>query len=752
MTQTALRIDLTVNGVTLSVTQLSGTEGISELFAFEALVVSEDKNLDYGALIGDDAVLTLEHGATQRTIHGIVAEMTHARATSDAAVFHLRLVPRAWLLTLRTDCRIFQGVASLAEVVSKVLGDVRHRFALSKPYNARELYVQYRESDWAFLSRILEEQGVATFFEHDDEGSTLVVTDAPAAAGPALGAIEHAVDTGVLSGEGEKVTAFQLARRMAPKLVTARRVAYAQPGAYADYQAGVTGSNLEVYDYQPRQSAASQLAALDAASAAGSGDASSIRIASGARFALWNHPRGDLDREYLVTRVVHSAPEVPGKGYHCTFECIASSLSYSPPLRTPRPIVNGPQAATVIGETGEIDVDEAGRVLVRLHWDRVGADDGDANAVRVPVTQAFAGAGYGAMFVPRAGSHVLVEFLDGDPEKPVITGRAFNTLSPYPHPLPANKTVSAIRTRTSPPASDRHYHELLFEDRRGQEEVQLRAERRLRIHVENSDDSTAAKREVTVLGDDAERITGDQATTIAGKRVTVIGADGTAEAEATRTTIVEGDDALRVSGGRTVTIGVDAKGAEPANHLLHVYGSQRARIEGKERLRVVEARIADLGDGPQPIDDPDTTSYASSTTVRGDDLLAVGGSRRVVINGNEVHNVDGTLAQNVDGYVYQTYGGLETTVVTGGMSVRSAGGDLRLESIAGATKIGGNSVFVAAESNIEIRSATSISLVIGSLTDQGSWCRKITLDKDGVYLSNGDVTENLTGSHIKLNC
>ncbi|MFO0759233.1 MAG: type VI secretion system tip protein TssI/VgrG [Byssovorax sp.] len=768
MTKIPVTLTVTVNDTTLDVLEISGSEGVSMLFEIEIVARSKDIHQDLDALAGAGATLAFEHGTHTRSIHGVLGGLTQEQTTAESAVYRLWLVPEAWLLTQRVDYRIFQSPSSLGALFAVLLGAVPYSMALSKTIAPRDLYVQYGESDWDFLCRLMEEHGLYYYFEHRAEGCTLVITDYAQSTDVSVAALDFHDDQGALTGAAEVVTSFHFGKRIRPALVTTRAVSFDKPSQPTNEQAGKADSYFEVHSYQPAQSAESRLAALRIRAATGNGAAHTVRLASGSKITLGNHPRSDFDGEYFVTRVEHKGNTASfAAGYACSFECIPASTTYRPEAKTLRPTITGPQAATVVSSGDEIDVDEYGRVLVRMHWDRLGTDDGSGsltyNACRVPVAQAASGSAYGSMFIPRKGSYVLVEFLDGDPEKPVITGRAFNTLAQYPYSLPANKTISSIRTSITPYQSAAHFHELTFQDSAGSEEIYLRAERQLRVEVTDSDDGEDALREVTVNGDDTELVTGDQVINVVGKRSLLVGALADDEPLSVANNVtVTGDETISVSGDRTVTIGTATANSGSGNQSkTTVYGNESTTIRGVETRRVTLTRSIDVGSGTTPVDDDSAVViYTQDSSVRGSERAMVSDDQRLVVNGNQgvsiggsqTIEVSGSRTETIDMDVSQNFGSLTTTVMTGDVSVTSASGEVRIESYTDATKIGGNTIYLSAESNIEIRSATSITFVVGSLTDNGTWYRKITLDADGIYLSNGDVTEKLVGSQVKINC
>ncbi|WP_437328624.1 type VI secretion system Vgr family protein [Sorangium sp. So ce381] len=719
-----VRARLTIDGLktSLEVKELSGAEAMSQLYAFDITVECADTDLDLDALVAESAVLTLDHGASARHLHGIVSGFEQVHTSEHRAAYRATLVPEVWLLDQRYDCRIFQGVTT-AEVIERVLklgGVRRYEIVLQRSYEARDVCVQYRESDWAFLSRLMEEEGIFYYFEHTDAGATLMISDTAQVHSPiSPKELRYRPVTGALH-TGEGVDSFRFAQRVRPGKVTTRDVPFENPASVVDTAAEKgRHTDLAVFAYPASPAAEVRLDALQATAAVGQGEACSVRLAPGARFRLEDHPRESFNAEYLVTRLEHAARFDSKEGYRCTFECVPAGVAFRPPCRTPKPRIAGPQAATVVGTQGaEIETDGDGRVKVRLHWDRNGS--ASENACWVHVAQMASGAGYGAMHIPRVGSAVLVEFLDGDPDRPIVTGRVYTVVSPYPYALPAEKTRSALRTQSTPGGGG--YNELRFEDQSGREEVYLRAQRDLKLEALND-----ARRNVG--GDDALAVTGDrtkavggaETVTVSGARTVTVGAAETRTVAADQTTSVGADSWLSVAGDHTASVVGDRRDI--------VAGDRSACVGGDESVKVTGDRTVVV-----------TGAHAISSL---DDE-----SRRVT--GNLTLSVGGTMQQVVDGHCALSAGSLEWAVTDGALEMTCAG-EVRVESEQ-EVQIGGPDLALFADSTIRIRAQKKIVLEIGNSTDAEGKSAKIEITSDGIYVTNGSATEKLDGGTVRLNC
>jgi type VI secretion system secreted protein VgrG len=358
-------------------------------------------------------------------------------------------------------------------------------------------------------------------------------------------------------------------------------------------------------------------------------------------------------------------------------------------------------------------------VLVQLHWDRTGGSEADACWVHV--AQMSSGAGWGGMFIPRVGTYVLVEFLDGDPDRPIVTGRVYNEVSPHPYELPLHKTRSALRTRSTP-GGDGH-NELRFEDRAGAEEVYLRAQRDLALDV-GHDASRTVKHDdaVTVKGGRAVKVDGDVAVTVGGSETRAIGvAQGIA---------VGGARTLTVAGSRNEQVGLD--------DTLVVLGDRKAGIGGSETHEVTGDRVATVT-GSESI----AVSGSRTTTVGGADTTTVGGNRSTSVHGNSQEIVEGAVSSIVS-MLSVAVGGATSIVGSGEIYIEAAGD--------GNVKIGEPNIYLASSSKIQLRSVEEIELVVGSLSDEDDWSAKITISRSGVKIDNGDVHGSFKDSTIKLNC
>jgi type VI secretion system secreted protein VgrG len=417
------------------------------------------------------------------------------------------LVPKVWLLGHRRNSRIFQELA-VPDIIKKVLTDAKippdqFKFNLKGKYAEREYCVQYRESDLAFISRLMEEEGIYYWFEHSKDKHVLQMGDATTAHGPIQG--DAKVVFHEATGEEpelEHIFHFRYSEQVRSGEVVLRDFDFKKPTLDLTAQkAADIHKELQVYDYPGEYTLPSvgtswsevRLQELQSARRIGVGKTNCRRFVPGYKFTMEEHARPKLNREYLLTRVHHTGAQVQAlkeaagaaavNEYRCEYVCIPSDVQFRAPRLTPRPVVHGSQTAIVTGPAGEeIYPDEHGRVKVKFHWDRDPKKD-EKSSCWIRVSQNWAGAGWGAMIIPRLGQEVIVDFLEGDPDQPIITGRVYNGDNRVPYGLPGAKTRSTLKSNSSKGGGGSN--EMRFEDAKGSEEIYLHGQKDWNIVIEN---------------------------------------------------------------------------------------------------------------------------------------------------------------------------------------------------------------------------------------------------------------------------
>ena len=513
--------------------RLEGSEGINELFEFQLVVLGDKKtriDIDLNKLLGRHAQVELEAADDgKRWFCGNVTSMSFVGFRDDQlAIYEIRLRPWLWFLTRTRNSRIFQNLTA-PEIIKKVfdehgLSDYLDELG-HEEYEARDYCVQYRESDFDFVSRLMEEEGIHYYFRHENGKHVLILADDSTVHEP-LSAAHQGVssdldavawDPDPEGGPGLHIHDWRMQREIRIESVELRDYNYMQPNLMlakskvqeSETFAGPGSVSLEHYDYPARfpqydseqiSSDLTRVAAIrkeemlsEFELLAGQG---SIRtLVPGFLFKLANHDRKDQVGEYLVSTTRHelSLPEYDHSGsgvdgevdYRVTLTAVSSGITYQPMRKTPQPIVHGPQTAVVVGPEGkEIDIDDHGRVKVQFHWDRHGSND-ENSSCRLRVSQAWAGKGWGAFFFPRIGHEVIVEFLEGNPDRPIITGAVYNGENKPPIELPTNDTQSGMRTQSTPMGKGKGFNELRFEDNAGREQIYIHAEKDMDTEIGN---------------------------------------------------------------------------------------------------------------------------------------------------------------------------------------------------------------------------------------------------------------------------
>lgn len=462
----------------LRVVRFEGHEAISSLFRFHLTLASTEKQIKLEDVVGKSASLRLQSPHGTRKVHGIVSRFEMSGQSQRFGFYEAELVPEIALLGLRTRSRV-HPTGSVPEILEKALGDGkiakdRFKFSLRDPkaYPQREFVVQYRESDLDFLSRRLEEEGIYYFFQHDDKAAVLVMADM-AEATVAVGdkATEQSqgqafkiplVPKSGAAPEKELVLDFRRCQELRSAQVLLRDFCWEKPSTIPQQSTTVKDSTEEVqiYDFPAdflveRQASASEKELeewleKDAKRLAGvrledqqatrilcSGTSTSRRLVPGFRITLTDVGGTEIfDKEYLLLRLRHSAaqPQVLDEeappdsktSYLCSFECIPASVPFRPPRITPRPSVQGVQTAIVVGPADEkLYMDELGRAKVKFHWDLRDPSD-ETSSCWIRVSTLYAGEGHGIQFHPLVGDEVIVDFIDGDPDRPLIVGRVYD--------------------------------------------------------------------------------------------------------------------------------------------------------------------------------------------------------------------------------------------------------------------------------------------------------------------------------------
>lgn len=521
--------------------RMTGHEELGRPFEYEVTVLSPNAAVNAESLLGQSITVSMQLSATEvRHFNGIVTQFSHAGSDVNYTRYTMTLESRLALLNRTNDCRIFQNVSAL-DAIKTIFREHGIPFAesLNDSYRQWEYLVQYRESSFNFVSRLMEQEGIYYYFKHEEGHHTLVLADPLSTLDPLPGYDEVSYLPGEETDRGDEdhLDLWHESWHMTSGAVSSRDFDFTKPMSDLTVSAQSPALNhpyndLEIYDppgeYETvgegENVVRSRLESLQAGAlrVEAGGNARGIQI--GALFRRGGLFLTDVDpKKYLPISLSHTLAvshyaSGGGEGehdYRCSVIAIDSERPFRTPATTTKPVVLGPQTAIVVGKAGEeIWTDQFGRVMVQFHWDRVGKKD-ENSSCWVRVSQAWAGSTWGAMHIPRIGQEVIVDFLEGDPDHPIITGRVYNGDKMPPYDLPSNKTQSGIKSRSTKGGGPSNFNELRFEDKKGSEEVYLQAEKNYEILVKND--------EHRIVGHDrTEEVKNDETITIDGNRTETV--------------------------------------------------------------------------------------------------------------------------------------------------------------------------------------------------------------------------------------
>jgi type VI secretion system secreted protein VgrG len=568
---------------------MTATEELGRLFQFELDLLSKDPNLKFEDLLGQNVTIRLDLPDDKtRYFNGFVSRFSQEGTFDDFNAYSATVHPWLWFLTRTADCRIFQE-KKVPDIIKEVFGD--HGFtdyeeSLSGSYRTWEYCVQYRETDFNFVSRLMEQEGIYYYFKHEIDKHTLVLADSvgshEAFAGyeqlPYFPPDEHALR------ERDHIYDWNISQEVQPGVYALTDFDFTRPKANLEVKASIkrehARSSMEIYDYpgeylqtgDGESYARARIEELQAEHEQVQGQGNARGLSVGSLFELTDYLREDQNREYLIVSATHqvesdaySSGAAAGaeEVYSCSFTALPSKQPFRPARTTPKPMVQGLQTAIVVGPSGdEIYTDEYGRIKVSFHWDRNSKSD-ENSSCWVRVAQLWAGAKWGGIQIPRIGQEVIIDFLEGDPDRPLITGRVYNNDNMPPYDLPANATQSGIKSRSSKDGSPNNFNEIRLEDKKGEEQIFIQAEKNQDIRVKNDCfEWIGNNRHLIVKTDQKENVENN--------RHEKIGADHMEEIGKDRHLKVKGKEAKAVDGSHSFTVQGDVIEVFKANHSEQV--------------------------------------------------------------------------------------------------------------------------------------------------------------------------------------
>lgn len=726
----------------LRVVSFSGQEELSRIFRFEIELVSSNPDIDLDAPIGEPAYLLLrghqpDGSRYNRYVHGVLERFVQSGAGIRQSRYLATLVPTLQQLAYSRDARIFQKQKT-EDVVKKVLKDAKVpsdwvNMMLHGSYEPRDYCVQYQESDLDFVQRLLEEEGITYYFEHKKDKDVLCIGDGshafeslPQYAEVQLRDTPHLYEEGLVALQAEsalrpgaavlrdykfKQPALDMEAKAEGKKYAEREMYYF-PGDYVDPS---LGKRLVKLRMQEQLSLANRFV----------GRGSVRAMQPGYKFTLQGHRRDACNQEYLIVRVEHEGSQPGALGeegtgitkpvYQNRIHSIPASVEFRPSRITPRPAIPGVQTATVVGPSGEeIHCDEHGRVKVKFPWDRDEKKD-DSSSCWIRVNQPWGGVSYGGMFIPRVGQEVLVQFLEGDPDRPVVIGRVYNGENPVPYGLPDKKTVSTFKSSSSPGGNGSN--ELRFEDAAGKEEIYLHGQLDMNTVIERDRSQKFGRDTTDDVGRDRTRKVGNNETlsvgndrkqTVTNNETLNVGVDQSQTIGSNQTENVGANQTLSVGANQNIQIGANQDEQIGANQSLAVAANRSITVGSAHTESIGAAMSITIGaDLTESVGANYTETVASAMT------LSVGSDMSETVGAGKTSSIGSDLSESVGSNRSETVGGDLSTNVSGGASLE-AGKDIGMQAGQAIAGKAGKEITLDAGTKVTIVAADEITLKTGS--------------------------------------
>lgn len=629
----------------LLLTSFEGSEYISDLFEYQIEVLSSNHSILPETLIGKPVTVTIQNDI-QRTFNGYISRFTYGEIKADnLRTYRLTMVPWLWFLSKNNNHRIFQ-VKTTKDIVSQVFKDLGFNdfdYRATGNPEVRDYCVQYNESDLNFVSRLLEEDGIAYYFEQKKEKHILHIVDE-------VNAYQKCAETDLTYSKGNQpntqLTRWEHVHEFRKGNWSLNDYDFEQPtksqlqttASTSKFPKAKQYENYEYVQYHDfsglkdltKKRIEAEEAPMNTIEA--SSDCSSFY--AGGKFKLSKHAVSSELGTYIITVIRHRAYDnsyLAGhesqSEYRNDLVCIPEAVHFRPPLTHIKPIMQGPQSAIVVGPDGEeIYIDKYGRIKVQFFWDREGKKDENSTCY-LRVMQPWAGSGWGTSFIPRMGMEVIVNFIGGDPDRPLVTGSVYNAdnLPPY-----SSKTQSGIKTRSTRKGTSSNFNELRFEDKKDGEQIYLHAEKNLDSVVENDETHTVDHNRTKTIGDNETSSIGKNRDKSVGENQTEsIGKNKTIDVGANHSETIAKDKSVDVGDTHTESIGKDMK-LQVGGNLLEDVGKKISITAGDEIiLKTGSASITMKKNG-------DITIKGKNITIQGSGNVNVKASGNVALKGSKV--------------------------------------------------------------------------------------------------------------------
>jgi type VI secretion system secreted protein VgrG len=702
--------ELEINGHALDVGAVRGRLSLSTLFRFEVHAFTREEPPAVADLLGQPFTLTLRDRFDHSlALHGIVVGVERTHATLEGGTFALALGPAVEALTVGADCRVFQELSAV-DIVKDVLArgglTSQTRWSVTGSYAKRAYCAQYRESDWAFVERLLAEEGIAYWFECHDDATTLVLGDDTRAASDLHGGARYPFqDDSLLAATRDAVQRVRRVHRVRTDAVTVRDYNFEKPRVSLEGKGARGGGTREVYDFPARVASPDAAKAraqtiLDALSTdrdVVSGEASGVRLVPGYVMEIDGHPFESMNARYLIRSVAydfaqprHGTTEASATGtWSVTWDAIPVTTPYRPERRATTRAPGGPQTGTVVGAKGkEIHPDDTGRVRVQFRWDRLGKRDDKASTWQ-RVGQFPLG---GSMVLPRVGWDVLAYHYEADIDAPFAFAHLYDGEHPTPYALPANKTRTAWQTATTPGGGSTN--EIRFEDKKGAEEMFVNASKDMNVAVANNlEDKVGIDETVTIGASSKVSVGSNEKITIGGSQKVTVGASESLTVSAARNIEIAASEVTTIGGSRTQTA--------LAGTTLDANGGRSLTVGGS----MIGASAMEVGR---------STLGAASVTVGGAWIAAAGSGVSNITLGACAETIGGAKIE-ATGSSHDLTGKGAVALTVGGANVIAAGGNIG-ESSTSSLKILVGGAFIGNAPEISIEGEVEISIRAGATT------------------------------------
>lgn len=739
---------------TFNVVDFTLEEALSTLFTLEIKVVSDDANIDMDEQLLQKASLTIKaNGQVKRTINGIVGEAFRGDSGFHRTYYTFTIRPELWLLTLTQDNRIFH-FKSIPDILDELLQkhNVRFESKLLDSHKQWEYTTQRNETDYAFFYRLAAEEGIVFWFEENN----MFYSDSRAGM---TGGENLLYNSHVQSASREGVIhRLQYGAKMTPNAVHLKDYKFSHPDVGLDSKVQKTGPRPSYTMYESygrydddsvaQQYAKYRLEAYQANSSSGQAESNSIQLMPGKIFTISEHPTSAMNSNWQIVKIVHrgtlpqAASGESGEGSAAIsnqFTFIPGSIDWRAPF-TPKPVVYGDETATVVGPAGEeIYVNEFGQVKIHFHWNKYDAPDENASCW-IRVAQNWNGDGFGFLSTPRIGQEVVVSYLNGDIDQPIIIGTTYNGKNSPPLDLPAAKTQMSIKSKTH---KGQGFNELRFEDSDGKQEVFMHAQRDMNTSVRNN-------RSTVVDVDHTENIGQHQTINVKANQSTNVGGDQSIDVTGQRTDHVVKDETVNIDANQKITVGADQTIEVVGNRTDHVKVNETVNIDGNQATTILGTHnVKVTGTQDVKVTGAETTTYENTHTftVHGDQDAKHLSNQKVFVQGTQETTVNGTKTVTIHGLMTEQFQASHKVNVTGNQEI-TVTAEQKLQSKTLVISAADSIVIGCGQSQITMDSAGNIQIMGVNITVAGQSEYSVVAPK---VHSNGSTENIVEGAVVKLN-